>query len=559
MEHRIDADHAAYAALWARRGAVPETVGSLDLDQADATARPARALTEVSLDLEEALRLAAAASREYRTQREEAYLAALHLTAQRRAFETQYGLAGLATLDRSDTTGTATAGTEGTLSRALEAGGTFVAKLALDFVKTFAGDPVASTRALLTTDLTLPLARGSGTTVAREGLTQAEHDVLYGLRSFARFQQQLVVTVASGFYGVLEARDVVANEELTYASLQVVYERAQWIGKAGRLGDFQVDQAHQDVLRADDRRQQARQAYESALDDFKKTLGLPVAAHVTLREDSLERLRSRGLEAADTDTARVIATALARRLDLVTERDRLEDSRRHLAVAEDALGPDFSLLIHGGLDRGGERPLDLRTATGSGNVGLHVGLPLERTAERNAYREAEVNLERARRAVEETEDGVVADVRRAARTLDQARRSYDIQKDGVRLAERRVESAKIYLEASRATIRDVLDAENSLIEARNALTAALVSHAIARLDLERDSGTLDASILGHPVVPVATVTPVAPKAPMPTPPSPIATATPSTPTVAAPPTPAVAAPAEPPAPATATGPASTPR
>jgi hypothetical protein len=116
-----------------------------------------------------------------------------------------------------------------------------------------------------------------------------------------------------------------------------------------------------------------------------------------------------------------------------------------------------------------------------------------------------MDVERSRRSVEETEDSVVADVRRAFRTLEQARRSYDIEKEGVRIAERRAESAKISLEAGRprTTISDVLDAESALVGARNGLTSALVAHAVARLELERDTGTLNASILARPRVPGA--------------------------------------------------------
>src|SRR5262245_30820346 len=86
-ERRLDADRETYDAMHVRRPAVPETVGSLNLDEADKVAVPARALGVVSLDLEEALRLAAAASREYRSAREDAYLAALRLTEERHKFE----------------------------------------------------------------------------------------------------------------------------------------------------------------------------------------------------------------------------------------------------------------------------------------------------------------------------------------------------------------------------------------------------------------------------------------------------------------------------------------
>jgi len=519
-EQRVAADHDAYRALDARRPVVPEVRGFLDLDAADRTARPARALADVVLDLDEALRLAAAASYDYREARERAYLAALALTTERKAFQAQGGLGANAGVVRDrDGTGVE-GGPTGSLSRAFESGGSFVLKLATSFLRVLSLNPVETAQSLLTAEFVLPLVRGSGT-AAREPLTQAERDVLYELRTFARFQQTLVVTVATGYYGVLQSKDVLTNEELTYQSLRVVHERAKSFGPegAGRLPDFEVDQARQDVLRAEDRRQQARQSYEASLDRFKRTLGIPVGTNLTLEAGALDALRAVGIVGDNVSLGDALSRALARRLDLATARDRVDDARRRRDVAANALEADVTLRVGSSIDTRGNRPLAFRSGEPRGSIGLGLDLPIERTAERNAFRAAEIDVERARRDVESIEDDVTGEVRSALRTLAQARRSFDIQKEGVRLAERRVESANLNLKAGKATIRDVLDAENSLVEARNALTAALVDHAVAKLELDRDVGTLDASVLARPAVPASTPAPTGSTPPLPTAPA----------------------------------------
>jgi outer membrane protein TolC len=85
------------------------------------------------------------------------------------------------------------------------------------------------------------------------------------------------------------------------------------------------------------------------------------------------------------------------------------------------------------------------------------------------------------------------------RTLAQARQSYVIQHQAVALAERRVDSTNAFLQAGRAEVRDLLDAQESLLEAQNALTAALVDYRVAELELQRDMGLLrvDAKGLWH--------------------------------------------------------------
>ena len=58
------------------------------------------------------------------------------------------------------------------------------------------------------------------------------------------------------------------------------------------------------------------------------------------------------------------------------------------------------------------------------------------------------------------------------------------------VARRRVDSTDLFLQAGRAEIRDVLFAQESLVSAKNAVTAALVNYRVAELQLQRDLGLL---------------------------------------------------------------------
>jgi len=58
------------------------------------------------------------------------------------------------------------------------------------------------------------------------------------------------------------------------------------------------------------------------------------------------------------------------------------------------------------------------------------------------------------------------------------------------LAEKRVQSTTLLLEAGRATTRDLLESQNALLQAQNDLTAALVAHTVAKLNFFSDIGVL---------------------------------------------------------------------
>ena len=88
------------------------------------------------------------------------------------------------------------------------------------------------------------------------------------------------------------------------------------------------------------------------------------------------------------------------------------------------------------------------------------------------------------------EDQIKLQIRDSLRSLLESRESFHIQSLAVELALRRVASTTLFLEAGRAEIRDVLEAQEALVSARDALTAAIINYRVAELDLQRDMGVL---------------------------------------------------------------------
>ncbi|MBN1958666.1 MAG: TolC family protein, partial [Desulfuromonadales bacterium] len=63
----------------------------------------------------------------------------------------------------------------------------------------------------------------------------------------------------------------------------------------------------------------------------------------------------------------------------------------------------------------------------------------------------------------------------------------------------RVRGAELQLQAGRAQMRDLLEAQEALLSAQNALTAVMVDYRSAELATQRDLGTLqvDANGIWH--------------------------------------------------------------
>jgi outer membrane protein TolC len=334
--------------------------------------------------------------------------------------------------------------------------------------------------------ITQPLLRGYGADIVREPLTQAERDVLYAARRYERYRRTLAYDVTSRFFGILRLMDTLQNEQENYERRRLLRERNEAFAEAGQLDEIELGQARQDELRAQNSVIVAQRELDTALDDFKLFLGLPIEAELPLDPSdylSLGRWSFLDLNPAEQDVIRV---ALGSRLDYLTQRELVEDAARKVTVAEDALRAGLDLVA--GADAVSELgdPGNLSGDDVTWSASLALDLPFDRLPERNAYRATLIGLERALRSADESADTIVADLRDELRTLASARQSYEIQTVSVELALRRVESTELKLEAGRAETRDVLESQDSLLTARNTATAALTTYILSGLALYRD-------------------------------------------------------------------------
>jgi len=373
----------------------------------------------------------------------------------------------------------------------LKGGGQIAIDLTSNFLRFLTGDPSVSTSSALVGSLTQPLLRGAGRKVAAERLTQAERDLLYALRNFTRFRQEFSVQICSDYYGVLQNRDAVRNNWRGYQSFTRNAERERALASEGRRTIADLGRLKQGEFTSEASWVSAVRRYKQSLDRFKIQLGLSTDAPIILDDAELTQLKDRGIDHPAISSEEAVEVALAARLDLYTQRDQVEDGERKVLVAANALKPGLDLLLSGNVpSEGGDRFQELDFDRSTWTAGLDLDLPLDRKSERNSYRSALIAYERAKRANALSEDQAKLEVRDAWRTLDQAKRSYEIALEQVQLNALRVAEQDLLAELGRATALNQVDATNDLNEAENNLTAALVSHTIARLEFWRDMGIL---------------------------------------------------------------------
>lgn len=479
------------------------------------------------LPLAEALKLAVTHNREYLGKKELLYLQALDLTLVRHEFTPIFTATGSAEALAVTTPTTATirtpnpayarakaAGipvpnvpefierqvsslvTESTLTATsnvgvsvlTRTGARLAADFSTDFLRFLTGNLTNINNSSFAATVTQPLLRGAGYHATMENLTQAERDLMYAIRDFTQYRKTFTVDITSQYYRTLEARDAAKNAYLAYHAFELILGSERALAKEDRRTSSQLGLIEQAALKYERIWISYVNRYEQQLDSLKIALAIPVQTAVILDEKELAKLT---LEDPGMSFEESIETALVTRLDIYNKRDALQDSERKIKLAAQNLLPQVDLTgryqVNG--DPNSDRlniNLDRRTLGG----GLDVDLRLDKKADRNAYRSTLIAQQRVARELDLAEEDIRSSLRTSWRDLEAARKQFEIAETGIKLSERRVEEEELLRTLGRGTARDLIDAQQDLIEAKDFLTAALIAHTISRLRVWRDMGIL---------------------------------------------------------------------
>ena len=150
---------------------------------------------------------------------------------------------------------------------------------------------------------------------------------------------------------------------------------------------------------------------------------------------------------------------------------------------------------------GNNNPLDFRGDDSNLRAGLRLTAPIDQIAERNAYRTALVNYQRAKRDYIAAEDGVKQQIRRSWRQLAVLSSNLETSRQSVRFAAMQLDSAieEVGAPAQGNQInttgigiqgRNLLQALGDVLSAQNSLISNYINYEQNRLSIYRDMGMM---------------------------------------------------------------------
>ncbi|MDB5308931.1 MAG: hypothetical protein JWO38_3133 [Gemmataceae bacterium] len=299
--------------------------------------------TGYRVTMDQAVELGIWNSREFQNQREALYLAALPVTLARFNLASQAFFTETAVLDFPGRllgrTSTATFTTTPSLIKLFPTGALLAVQLANQVVVDLANGRPTVTLSNLTVNLSQPFLRGGGYSVTLEPLTFAERNLVYAIRSYARFRKIFYVAIAAGGtytnnpYGLpglsqnlgrgvginftapdtgylpcLLAAAVLANQRRNIDYLENLLRLYQAFREGGQQSDLQVAQVESQLVISRGQLLGSTvpntaggvnnvgvgngiRAFLDAIDSFKLQLGVPITTGVDLDQSPLRPIR----------------------------------------------------------------------------------------------------------------------------------------------------------------------------------------------------------------------------------------------------------------------------
>ncbi len=265
--------------------------------------------------LEDIVDLAVLNSRDYQTQKENLYLFALQLSQERFDYQCNFRPNNGFSLgyDHNRFSGI----TENNLSipsgvgvnRALVTGGDILASFANNILLTFNGptgfSKQVSSRILL--DFVQPLVQRD---IQFESLAQAERNLVYAARDFARFRKEFFVAFASDYYDLIRSFRQIEIDSQNYFSLVRAFNQAEAEFQADQVPLFQVDQVEQNLLNGRGRLVGTCNQVEQALDSLKLSLGVPTETPINIDLAELNELTKLDQLSVSNDSANRVLNRL---------------------------------------------------------------------------------------------------------------------------------------------------------------------------------------------------------------------------------------------------------
>lgn len=327
------------------------------------------------------------------------------------------------------------------------------------------------------------------------------------------FERQLVLTVQDvidAYWNLVGARQqlIVAQESLSLA--RELHDRNRIQVEVGTMAPLELVQSEAAIAEREEGIITAQASVGDAEDALRRLLNLPEGE---LWGTEIRPATDPAVQHAPIDVEAAIQTALAERPELRNTQLDIEQARIESEFARNQEKPTLDFDVSYGFSGAGGDVIIRDDDTGEvvqtipGDFGdafnqvtgldfrgwtaqLTFGFPLQNRGARAARAIAEIDLRRAETALEDVRNGIITEVRGAARRVETAAKQIDAAKASRVFQERNLDAERKRYENGMSTSFQITQIQEDLTEARSREVNAVVNYRIALAEYQRAIGRL---------------------------------------------------------------------
>lgn len=325
----------------------------------------------------------------------------------------------------------------------------------------------------LALQLTQPLLKGFGRSVAEQDILFAVNDRQVAVQDLREAAVALLAEVSDAYYEVLRLRDDFRFREISVSLAQKILKEASARVRAGVLPPVDILEAEFGLKERQRLLLDADREYKDGLDRL--------ALLMSSRQPLIIADESLGKPILYADEELGLQQALRNRPDLQRRIRQLERLDLEQYLARNDLLPGLDLTAgysHKGLGDGYSDNLD---DIGGGDypnwqVGLSLSYPLGNRTARYEHRRTLLKIKGRQAEIAQLQEEIRTQIRAAIRLLKVNEQKIEVAASGQDFAEEKLRILLKRQEVGLATIRDVLEGEEDLAQARTDQVAALADY-----------------------------------------------------------------------------------
>ncbi len=299
--------------------------------------------------------------------------------------------------------------------------------------------------------------------------------------------EQIIERVSNAYFQVFTVEQNQQTLESSYASTEKVRNIIKSLFDNGLAKKIDLDRTNVNLTNIETNIKQTKNGVAQAKNALKFYMGMPIEKDIQLVKEDME-ITPHLLENTMSSDNRTEVKVLLKNKELLEYNKKATEAAYYPTVNLTAnynwqgIGEKFPLV--NGSSRG------VRWSDFSA-IGLGINVPIfNGFATKSKIQQAQIDLDKLNLDIQETKLSLDLAYQNAKSQIENSLNTLEYQKANVQLAEDVLANTKSNYQYGLATLTDLLDAENSLVQAKNNYTNAILDYKIAEVQYYKSKGEL---------------------------------------------------------------------